>query len=264
MEKERLESLLCEVSEIVRQAGKIFFDKQDAENVYLKGKTDFVTDIDYGVQEFLKEKLSKVLPNAEFMSEEKDNSDIGTNGAVWILDPVDGTTNLIHNFCHSTISLALEVSGELNMGIVFDPYHDEMFTAVKNGGSFLNGKRITVSEAEKLEDSLISVGSAPGYRSEADSTFKLMRMMYDRCHDIRRVGSASLEMCYVAAGRLDGYTENNLKPWDYAAAALIVREAGGSVCAFDGGEISLRNICGIVSSNGRLTPMILDVIKYSV
>ena len=261
MKREFPDSLLCETEEIVRRAGRLFFEKQYSENVYLKGRADFVTDADYCVQEFLKGELGSLLPDIEFMSEEKDNSDLDFDRPVWILDPVDGTTNLIHGFCHSTISLALEDCGEIRMGIVFDPYHDEMFTAVKDGGAFLNGERISVPPVAGLEESLVSVGTAPGCREEAAHTFRIMRMMYDVCHDIRRIGSASLEMCYVAAGRLNGYIENGLKPWDYAAASIIVREAGGDVRTFDGGEISLRERCGIVASGARLMPQLLDVIE---
>lgn len=167
--------------------------------------------------------------------------------------PVDGTTNLIHAFRHSAISLALAWEGTVLLGIIYDPYADELFTARSGGGAFCNGKPIRVSSTRSLTDSLCSVGTNPGHREAAELAFHRMRTIYARCHDIRRIGAASIELCYVACGRLDCYLEHGLKPWDYAAGKLLVEEAGGQVTAFRGEKVSLSlSGCDILASNGAI------------
>ena len=153
---------------------------------------------------------------------------IDRKGSIWILDPVDGTTNLIHDFQHSTISLAYAKGGKILFGVVYDPFHEECFTAELGKGAFLNGKPIQVSKKEQLGDCLTAIGTSPGCREHADENFARMRRIYDQCQDIRRIGSAALELSYVACGRLDGFYEENLKIWDYAAGSLLVTEAGGT------------------------------------
>ncbi len=138
----------------------------------------------------------------------------------WILDPVDGTTNLIHRFRHSAVSLALAEGGQILFGVVYNPYSGECFTARRGGGAFCNGSPIRVSGADRLADSLLSVGTVPGRRELADTAFRQMRALYDPCQDVRRTGCASLDLCWVACGRLEGYVELSLQPWDYAAGML--------------------------------------------
>ena len=146
-------------------------------------------------------------------------------------DPVDGTTNFIHDFQHSVVSLACSERGRITSGIVYDPYRRECFEAQEGWGAFLNKRPVSVSKAAELSQCLIAVGTSPGHRERADESFRKMRAVYDRCQDIRRVGSAALELCYVACGRLDGFFEERLKLWDYGAAGLILREAGGWIQA---------------------------------
>ena len=165
---------------------------------------------------------------------------------------MDGTTNLIHNFCHSAISLALADKGDVIGAIVYQPFSGEMFTAFKGKGAFLNGKPISVSSASGLSDSLFSVGTNPGCREKSESAFSIMRKFYDRCHDIRRIGAASIELCYVAAGRLEGYTEQGLMPWDFAAGGLILREAGGKITDYQGNIPSCIRRSDIIATNGKI------------
>lgn len=261
MEAKRLSDLLQQATEVVKQAGQMFFQQDKREAVHSKGATDFVTDVDTSVQAFLQKKLSELLPEAQFLGEEKDNSDIDFSGLVWINDPVDGTTNLVHNFGCSVVSLALAENEQLILALVYDPYRNELFTAIRGMGAFCNGVRIQVSGATKLSDSLVAVGTAPGRRQNVDQTFAVMRAFYDRCHDIRRLGSAAIDLCYVAAGRTDAYTECFIHPWDYAAGVLIVQEAGGRVVADDGGEMSLRTGSSIACANLELLPKVLEIVK---
>ncbi len=250
-----------QVIKIIREAAGLFFADEKRGHIKAKAQADFVTEVDTSVQTFLQEKLGALLPEAQFMGEEKDNSDIDFGGLVWINDPVDGTTNLIHNFQHSVISLALEEGGELILGMVYDPYRDELFSACRGHGAYCNGRRIHVAEAVKLSDCLVSVGTAPGNRRYAAQSFALMQEMYRRCHDVRRLGTAAMDLCYVAAGRLDLYTEAYLNPWDIAAGVLIVEEAGGVVTDPAGGALNGFSATGLLCGNPAIVPQAVEVVK---
>ena len=246
---------------LLREAGELLRDRERAAEVHAKGRTDFVTAVDTRVQAFLRDALAELDPGVQFMAEEKDNAAIDPARPVWILDPVDGTTNLIHGFGHSAISLALAAEGRPLLGLVYDPFAGEMFTARRGVGAFCNGRPIHASTAVHLADSLCSVGTNPGRRDQADAAFARMRRVYDRCHDIRRVGAASVELCCVACGRLDAYMEHGLKPWDYAAGWLILEEAGGYMTDFTGAAPSLTAPgCDILATNGNIHPELLQLI----
>lgn len=236
MEKERDYDLFLKAAEAVGKTGRILLDSGENLRIGEKGKTDFVTPVDLEVQEELCRRLRELAPDYEFMGEEKENRNLDLSGKLWILDPVDGTTNLIHQFQHSTVSLAMAYRGNVMGGIVFQPFSGEMFLGFQGKGAWCGRKPIHVSRNSVLRDSLFSVGTNPGYRQHADRSFSIMRSFYDCCHDIRRIGAASLEICYVAAGRLEGYVEYGLKPWDYAAGARILEEAGG-LCTDCSGRI---------------------------
>ena len=246
---------------LLREAGELLRDRERAAEVHAKGRTDFVTAVDTGVQAFLRDALAELDPGVQFMAEEKDNAAIDPARPVWVLDPVDGTTNLIHGFRHSAISLALAEGGRVCLGLVFDPFAGELFAARRGGGAFCNGRPIHASGAACLADSLCSVGTNPGRREEAGATFARARRIYDRCHDIRRIGAASIELCYTACGRLDAYMEHGLKPWDYAAGWLILEEAGGRLTTWDGKTPSLAAAsCAILATNGRIHEELLALV----
>lgn len=233
------ESLVEETVQAVQEAGACLSDPTAVRCVRAKSKTDYVTNVDLAVQELLRERLAALAPDVQFMGEEQDNTGLDWHRPCWILDPVDGTTNLIHSFRHSAISLALSEAGQIIFGVVYNPYSGECFTARRGQGAFCNGSPIRVSSADRLEDSLLSVGTVPGRRKLADTAFRQIRTLYDTCQDVRRTGCASLDLCWVACGRLDGYVELSLQPWDYAAGRLLVEEAGGRVTAPDGSPLSL-------------------------
>lgn len=255
------ENLLEQVSQAVREAGELFARRDMVGHIRQKGATDFVTQVDLEVQTMLQKRLAEIAPEIQFMGEEKDNSRVDLSGAVWVLDPVDGTTNLIHGFCHSAVSLALAEGGEVTMALVYDPYAGELFTARKGHGAFCNGQPIRVSGAQHLSDSLVDVGTNPGERHLADRTFAWMRAIYDASHDVRRIGAASICLCYVAAGRLDGYVEGGLKPWDFGAGMLLVQEAGGTVTDALGQPLSLASPNTVVATNGRIASELLAVLS---
>lgn len=233
-----------------------FLNSENAKKITEKGMADYVTEVDFTVQSILCGKLQEAYPEIQFMGEEKDNSDIDIAKPFWILDPVDGTTNLIHGFQHSAVSLALCEGGKLVMGVIYQPYTGELFHAELGKGAFLNGRPIHVSGAESMGDSLVSIGTSPYRHDLADQNFDLFKRIFLDSQDIRRIGSAAIELAYVACGRSDAFFERNLKPWDYAAGVVLIREAGGSTTAFDGGDVALDRPCDIVAGNGVINELI--------
>ena len=249
-----------ELIKLVKETKAIALDSDYAHNVSVKGVADFVTKVDTAIQEFMRSQLRDMYPDIQFMSEEKDNRDIDPAGKTWVLDPIDGTTNLIHDFKMSAVSLALVDNGVPVMGIVYNPFTDELFSARRGQGAYLNGKPIHVTSADKLSDSLVLVGTSPYRKELADVNFDIIKRLYAASEDIRRCGAASLDLCYLACGRADGFFERDLKPWDYAAGIAILREAGGCVTDFDGNEPSYRVPSDILASNG----MIHDEMKKTI
>ena len=245
----------------VWEAGRLLADPAAVRSIRAKSETDYVTNVDLEVQEFLRERLAALTPGVQFMGEEQDNSCLDWSRPCWILDPVDGTTNLIHQFRRSAISLALAEGGQIVFGMVYNPYTEECFTARRGGGAFRNGVPIQVSAVSRLEDSLLSAGTVPGQRELADAAFRQMRALYDRCQDVRRMGCASMELCVVACGRLEGYVELSLEPWDYADGMLILSEAGGQVTAPGGAPLSLAEGGPLLASNGRLHSALQTILK---
>ena len=255
------DALIEQAVKTVRKAGALLTDQSAIRNIWAKSETDFVTNVDVTVQETLKAQLASLAPEIQFMGEEQDNSRLDWHRPCWILDPVDGTTNLIHSFRHTAESLALSEAGQILFGVVYNPYSGECFTARRGQGAFCNGSPIRVSGADRLEDSLLCAGTVPGRRELADKAFCQMRNLYNVCQDIRRTGCASLDLCWVACGRLDGYVELFLQPWDYAAGLLIVNEAGGRITAPDGSPLSLCQGGPLLASNGKLHAALQSLLK---
>ena len=261
MNEKDYSQLLTDASEQVKKAGRILLEQLKSDMIRKKAPKDFVTDIDTTVQETLQQGLRNLAPEIQFMGEEKDNSDLDLSKPTWILDPVDGTLNLIHGFRHSAISLALAVQKEVVLGIVYNPFSDEMFTAVKGEGAFLNGSLIHVSGCMELSEAVCLVGTNPAYRKNSEQVFSRIRRLYENSVDIRRMGSAALDLCYVACGRADCYVEEGLFPWDYAAGILIVKEAGGTVTDLQGEEVRIDSNWGNVTiSNGMLHDRLLQLV----
>lgn len=240
----------AKIKELIRKVKPLFLDHEGASHIRVKGVSDFVTQIDLQVQEYMKEELRKLYPQIQFMGEEKDNSEIDFSGAVWILDPVDGTTNLIHDYHHSALSLGLCVGGRMEMGFIYQPYTDEMYWAERGKGAWVNEEPIHVSAADTLERSLVAVGTCPYNHDLAEENFRLFKEIFLNCSDIRRCGTASLDLAYVACGRTEAYFERILKPWDFAAGLLLVQEAGGTVTDFSGNPVDPTKPSGILAGNG--------------
>ncbi|MCC8046299.1 MAG: inositol monophosphatase [Clostridiales bacterium] len=249
-----------EVETLVKEAAGLFSNNAAAARITAKGRADFVTEVDLAVQRTLCGKLAEKYPMIQFMGEEKDNRTIDFERPVWILDPVDGTTNLIHHFPENCISLALAEQHEVVAGMIYNPWMEELFFAVKGQGAVLNGKPIHVSDSTSLADSLVSVGTTPYSHEYADSVFSQIKDVFLRAQDIRRLGSAAMDLAYVACGRVDAYFEQFLKPWDFAAGMLIVREAGGEVTDYRGELISPEHPQPVLATNGKIHEELIKVL----
>lgn len=245
-----------ELEALLKKAGKLFADRNAAAHTREKGVADYVTEVDFAVQQFIRGRLEELYPKVQFLSEEKSNEEIDKNGLVWVLDPVDGTTNLIHDYRASVISLALMQEGSVVLGMIYNPYTDELFSAQKGKGSYCNGQKIEVSGAETIEKCLIAIGTSPYYKEMAEENFKVFQAVFKDCQDIRRSGSAALDLAYVACGRIEAYFERNLKIWDYAAGMLLVREAGGRVTDYRGNDADTEMISDITAANPKINSVL--------
>lgn len=247
---------------LIKQTKTLLEDSDRIAQVTVKGKSDYVTEADFAVQEFLKKELKQRYPSIQFMGEEGDACKIDFTKPVWILDPVDGTTNLLHHFRMSTVSLALVENGEPVLGIVYQPFTDELFYAVKGKGAYLNESPIQVSQIEAPADSLIIMGPTP-YQKEryADMVMRITKRIFVQCQDIRTLGTAALELAYIACGRAEGYYERVLKPWDFAAGALILLEAGGRICQWDKSSLCYDKTCSVLADNGNMGDWLFDALE---
>lgn len=256
-----LEKILNVMEQTVREAGKSLMDREQSRKIHQKGYADFVTEVDLHVQQLVCARLKEAFPEIQFMGEEKDNSDVDFTKAFWILDPVDGTSNLIHDMKMSAISLGLAVNRETVAGVIYQPYLDELFSAVKGGGAFLNGQPIHVSEPNQLSSCIIALGTSPYHHDLADQTFAAAKKVFLSSMDIRRSGSAALDLAYVAAGRVDGMFELILQPWDFAAGKIIVEEAGGAMTTIEGNSVSVTAPSGILATNGKIHTQLCQLLK---
>ncbi len=252
---------LCEP---VRSAKKIIFDKSLSADVERKGADDFVTLADKGVQAYIQGELLRLYPDCKFMGEEEDEHIIDPDTPTFILDPIDGTTNFIHDFKMSAVSLALAHKGEILMGVIYNPFTDEMFYAERGCGAYCNGERIAVSEIDDFSEALAGIGTAPYHKVKTEAYFKLYHKIFMEAVDFRRAGSAALDGSFTAAGRLECYLEYGLRPWDFSAAIVICEEAGGKVTDWDGERIDIsKDYTNVLFSNGKLHEVLLAMIKES-
>ena len=249
-----------------RKAAKILirdFGEVEKLQVSLKGPGDFVTVSDKKVEKILIDELQRARPNYSILSEEiglikKDEE------FKWIIDPIDGTTNFLHGIPHFGISIGLERNKEIICGIIYDPIKDEMFFAEKGNGSYLNNQRMRVSSRSKLMDCIIFTGG-PTYKSN-DEDKRLSLKEYEKFSakvgtPLRKMGSASLDMAYVAAGRCDGFWQRNLNYWDIAAGIILVKEAGGFVMDFNGNDEYIENK-NILVTNSKINEQMIEIFKY--
>ena len=240
-------------------AGEILRGRFGGEQkVRYKGEVDLVTEVDEQAEHRIGEMLREAFPDYGMLAEEGGSSP-GAGEYRWIVDPLDGTSNYAHGLPIFSVSIALERSGETILGVVHDPMREETFVAERGGGATLNGRPIQVSETDELIRALMVTG-LPYDRDAMPAALDLFAQFAVLTQGLRRLGSAALDVCYVAAGRLDAYYERGVRPWDVAAGALILEEAGGKVTDFRGGKLDLKGL-EIVASNAALHPSIVDVTR---
>jgi myo-inositol-1(or 4)-monophosphatase len=246
--------------EAARKAGRLLKENINKSNeIYYKGAVDLVTPFDTKAQRTIFDYLSSFFPDHDYLAEEGLSQNKGAEMR-WIIDPLDGTTNYAHHYPVFTISIALERKSEIVLGLVYDPMREEMFSALKGKGAFLNGKKISVSDIDELDKSLLATGFPYDVRISHKNNILHFNNFIIRAQGIRRCGSAAMDLCYVACGRYDGFWELKLKPWDTAAGAFIVREAGGQVSDFRGGEFSISG-SEILATNGSIHQQMADILE---
>jgi len=233
-----LEILCTQVQSLAREVGRFIYEERlkfTAEDIIHKGKSDMVTYVDKTAEARIVAALLELLPGSGFIAEEGTAQDHGERYR-WVIDPLDGTTNYIHGISPFAVSIALLDADEIILGVIFEISLDEMFYAWKESKAFLNGKEIHVSKAATTADSLIATGFPYYDFSKLDKYMEAMNFFMRNSHGMRRLGSAAADMAYVAAGRFEGFYEHALHSWDVAAGIIILKQAGGKVCDFNGGE----------------------------
>jgi myo-inositol-1(or 4)-monophosphatase len=243
------------MTEVARDAGALLMRHFRARvEIEYKGDVDLVTVADRESEALIVGRIRETFPQHDVLGEEGARTETGSDFQ-WYIDPLDGTTNFAHGFPVFCVSMGLERKGERIAGVLYDPTRDELFAAEKGGGATLNGKRLQVSQVGKLSEALVATGF-PSHKRHQNPNIHFYHQITLRTHGVRRAGSAALDLASVAAGRIDGFWEFNLNPWDTAAGVLIVEEAGGMVTDFSGGafQIASREVC---ASNGKLHPALL-------
>jgi myo-inositol-1(or 4)-monophosphatase len=247
----------------VRRAGEVQRQAFGGEfAIRKKGAIDLVTEVDVAIEREFRAHIAQAWPDHDVLGEEFGASATGAQGRArpcWIFDPIDGTTNFAHGLPIFCASLALEIDGAVQVGAVYDPMRDELFTAERGQGAWLNDRRLAVSSTATLGDALLVTGFPYSVQKEGEAILGLFARFVAEARAVRRLGSAALDVCYVAAGRMDGFWEEGLGPWDIAAAALLVEEAGGRVSDLAGGPFNART-GQLVASNAHVHPAMLETI----
>ncbi|QKF76652.1 inositol monophosphatase family protein [Arcobacter defluvii] len=244
-----------ELIKIIKKAGKIlkkgYYSNKD---VTFKAKKDLVTKYDVAVENYLKEKFTKKFKEFNIIAEESDNTNIEFNNSI-IIDPIDGTTNFVNGVPHTAISVGVYKDKKPYLAIVYNPILDELYEAKIGKGAYLNGKQLKVSDETELQKALLATGfpyTSGSNEDDLNDVVKKIKDILPLCQDLRRLGSASIDLCLVARGTFEGYYEMNLKPWDVSAGVLILSEAGGKITNINGEEYNLFEDKYIVATNGKI------------
>jgi len=256
----KLDKHLGTAKEAAKKAGFMLMQNITSEReVTFKGEVNLVTNFDKQSQDIIHNTIMRTFPEHDIIAEEGLKEEKGSEWR-WIIDPIDGTTNYAHKFPVFCVSIALSKQSETLVGVVFDPLRNELFSAKRGEGAFLNNKRIKVSRIKELDKSLLATGFPYDIRESETNNLDHFSHFAVRCQAIRRCGSAALDLCYLACGRIDGFWELKLAPWDTAAGALIVKESGGRVTDFQNKKFD-PSIQQVLATNGKIHNQMLDVLK---
>ncbi len=261
---------VCE--EAARAAGRVLMDWRGQFSVRAKGPKDLVTEADEAAQKVIRDILLGAFPNHQFVGEEDDDAENSMNRGAengkapagdtsyrWIVDPLDGTINYVHDLPSYAVSIGLEREGELLVGVVYNPLLEECFSAVSGQGAYMNGDKLTTSGCTTAYDALVAASLPAGIEGDCVEMRRFVEVSHS-CQSIRRLGSAALNLCYVACGRLDGYFASSVKPWDVAAGVLIIREAGGVVSSLHGGTFDIARPKFTCAATGTLHTALLEML----
>ena len=255
--------MLERLVKVIKEAGVIFKDGYfESKDITFKGKKDLVTQYDVAVEKFLKEKFSQEFKEFNIIAEESDNNNIEFNNSI-IIDPIDGTTNFVNQVPHCAISVGVYKNKEAYMAVVYNPILDELYTAQKDQGAFLNGKKISVSKDTELKTSLVATGfpySSATNEDDLNWVINNLKSVLPNVQDIRRLGSAAIDLCLVARGTYEAYYEINLKAWDVSAGILILQEAGGKITNNNGEKYDLFSDKCIIATNSHIHCQLLEKI----
>lgn len=262
MTNEQKVELAQRIVTIAKEAGS-FLVNAEIHQITEKGDvSNVVTDVDLKCQQYIIEKCLNCIPQSSFLAEEDKQQQIGEE-FTWVIDPIDGTTNYVYGYKHSCISIALYYQKKGIIGVIYDPYLDECFVGIEDVGSYCNDIKIHTSN-HNLNEALIMVGTSPYNKTLADKTFNIMKNLFLEARDIRRSGSAALDLCYLACGRIDAFYEQDLQPWDYGAGNIIIRNAGGVIESIKENAINELKPTGLICSNGKCHNELRDIIyKYN-
>ena len=249
------------IIELVKEASLFVFDKELRNSVSMKGSADFVTAVDLKISNYIKEKLKILTPEIGFMSEEEDGELVAER---WILDPIDGTTNLVYDYNMSSVSLAYFDGKQIAFVVIYNPYNNDLFVAWSGQGAYLNGVKLNCAPDREIENCLIEFGAGSTKKQYTQQSFEIAKEVFSSCLDIRRICSSALAIAYVAAGKLNGYFERSIKPWDYAAATLLLKECGCKFSDWDSKEIQYNNASSFVCGTPKAYEFLISVIgKHS-
>lgn len=258
----QLEQIAAQVIELSKQAGDFIRQERktfNSDKIEYKGLNDLVSYVDKTAEGIIVAGLEKILPEAGFITEEQTKTNIAERYN-WIIDPLDGTTNFIHGVPSYSVSIALKEYNELVLGVVYEINLDECFYAWKDSPAYLNGTEIKVSKAPKVADCLIATGFPYYDFTKQPQYIELFTYLMKNCHGLRRLGSAAVDLVYTAAGRFDAFYEYNLNAWDVAAGIVILRQAGGQVVNFKGGD-EVLDTRELLATNGHITEEMLTIVQ---
>lgn len=249
------------IIELVKEAGQFVFDEDLRTSVSTKGASDYVTAVDLKISSFIKQKLKEITPDIGFMSEE----DEGTiEKKRWILDPIDGTTNLVYGYNFSSVSLAYFNGEKIEFGIIYNPYNKDLFVAERGKGVYLNDKKLPIAKDRELNECIVEFGAGSTKKQYADEIFAIGKAVFKNCLDLRRNCSSALAIAYIAAGKMNGYFERDIKPWDYAAATLMLEECGVLCSDWEGNPIQYEHHTSFVCGTPQIYKLIIEKINENI